>query len=235
MASKGAIDSLKKPIEQFQSIDEAKILRPNLGDASLESTFGSIYSDLKRKFKLLIEYAPKVSNNRVTNASNLVNAVRTQINRQAELTDEKYVAEKQRFLQNIETAYENFLLDICPFFIIARVEITGILEDENVREEQKLLVEELKKVSSDTINKAKVTSNEIIEQAKQLSKEIEAKSRRTATGISLEVAQKQFKEAQDQHKQQVILWSILSVATIGAFLIIAYFFFKVQFEVEFSG
>ncbi|MEW6571518.1 MAG: PilZ domain-containing protein [Nitrospirota bacterium] len=73
-----------------------------------------------------------------------------------------------------------------------------------------------------------------IEEARQLAKGIEERARKTAAHISVEGAQEQFKLAQKDIRKHVIIWSVLSVLSVLAFIGTAIYLSSIQFPEEWT-
>ena len=79
----------------------------------------------------------------------------------------------------------------------------------------------MKKESENTLAMVKEETEKAIDEARTLAEEIENRARRTASGISVEAVQEQFRLAQEEHDKQVKLWTWLSGGSIGLFLVVA--------------
>ena len=64
-----------------------------------------------------------------------------------------------------------------------------------------------------TLDSIEEKSQKILVEAQEMADQIEQRARRTAAHVSVEEAQKQFKEAQKHHENQVKLWAWISVVS----------------------
>lgn len=228
MASQGQIDNLKKNIaEKFRAIDRDKLLRPNLGEESLESEFGSILEDLKNKIDFAIEFAPNVHDNNVSQIISVFNQILQQIEAQVSRSNAEYVSQRESFLKTIKNQIEDIKQFWSPF-VTAAVETRGFLQDEGIRKEYQRTIESIKEESTNALKLVKDEAEKTIDEAKKLAQQIEERARKTAAHISVEEAQEQFKLAQKDIRKQVKLWSILSILAIVAFIGVAVYLAQIQ-------
>ena len=64
-----------------------------------------------------------------------------------------------------------------------------------------------------TLDSIEEKSQKILVEAQEMADQIEQRARLTAAHVSVEEAQKQFKEAQKHHENQVKLWAWISVVS----------------------
>ena len=111
-----------------------------------------------------------------------------------------------------------------PPFVTAAVESRGFLEDEGARREHERTIESIKKESESALQQVQSEAQKTIAEAQALAEQIENRARLTASGISVEEAQKQFREAQTALDRRVKIWSGLGVACVVGFIATAIFF-----------
>jgi hypothetical protein len=142
---------------------------------------------------------------------------------QAARSNQEYIGNRQAFLNSIDSLLEQ-ARRWEPYFITAAVESRGFLEDEGIRQEYQRTVAEMRKEAETTLAQVKEEATRTIGEARKLAEEVESKARRTATKISVQDAQRQFKEAQGDLEKKVKLWGKLSGGAIAMFLATAVLF-----------
>lgn len=231
MATQPQIDNLKKLSDELKSIKGEQLLRPQLGEESLKSEFGPKLEIISQKLGFALEFAPEVHDTYLNpiygTFNNIVSALKTQSKR----NNAEYVSQRKNFLNTITTHIEELKIHWAQLISVA-VEKRGFLQDEGIRKEYQRTVDAMKKESNTIIQQLKEESTKALEGARKLAQEIEAKARRTATKISVEEAQKQFKEAQQDCNTRVWIWALLSIGSIGTFIGIAFYLASVKLPPE---
>ncbi|HBH97793.1 MAG TPA: hypothetical protein DDX89_08455 [Candidatus Omnitrophica bacterium] len=233
MASQQYLDNLKKVDDALNAVDTQKLLRKSLGEESLEKELHPRLESISRLRQLAREYAPQVHNEPVNQITSILNQILNQLSSQAGADSSQYIAQRSNFLTNIDTFLEEAKKSL-PHFVAAAVMGRGFLEDEGIRQEYKRTVESLRKEASDTIKTLKEEAGRAIEEAKKLAEEIETRARRTAAKISVQEAQRQFKDAQEGLSKDIKLWAVWSVIMVLAFFGVAvgFIFVKLPMEAE---
>jgi len=233
MASQQYLDNLKKVDDALNAVDTQKLLRKSLGEESLEKELQPRLAHLSKLRQLARQYAPQVHNESVNQITNILNQILSQLSSQAGADSSSYIAQRTNFLTNIDTFLEESKKWV-PAFVAAAVMERGFLEDEGIRQEYQRTVESLRKEASETIQTLKEEANKTIEEAKKLAEEIETRARRTAAKISVQEAQRQFKEAQGELTKDIRLWAVWSVIMVLAFFGVAvgFIFIKLPMEAE---
>jgi hypothetical protein len=220
MATLGHLTNLKKIAEKFQTLEQDKLLRPTLGEESLETVLKPKLDNLNKRIEFALEYASNVNDNSVSQVVTILNQFYDQLDAQSKRNNAEYVSQRGQFLSTIDSYFEQFLQP-WPFFVTAAIEKRGFLQDEGIRKEYERTIEAIKKESTNSLNLVKEEAEKTIEEAKKLAQQIEDRARKTAAHISVEAAQEQFKLAQEDIKKQVRLWAILSILSIIAFIVTA--------------
>jgi hypothetical protein len=210
-------------VKAFHTIDPTRLLRPSLGEESLESVLKPKLDDLAKRLHFALKYAPQVNDVYVNHVHNYLNTINQHLNSQAQRSNADYVSNREAFLQAFSEQVE-VMKQHWAHFVAAAVEARGFLDDEGIRNEYQNAVEALKKEAKTTLESMKEETKKAIDEAKLLAEQIENKARRTATKTSVEEAQKQFKEAQAEHDRQVKSWARASVVSLGIFFIVAIVF-----------
>ena len=212
MSQPHTIEQLRQAVKNLESIDRQKLFRPNLGEESLEGT-------LKPKFEEVLEYAQfalthshGVSDAQVQNMASIFDQLYQVFNIQASLKPARYITEKEHVLNQINALREQ-ILDYQPGFVTAAIKERGFLEDEGIR-----IHEDLQDRASETLESLVIKAQEILKEARSVADEIEQRAKHTAARISVEEAQRQFREAQIHHEKQVKLWCWISAASGVCFM-----------------
>ena len=146
---------------------------------------------------------------------------------QANRSNSDYVAERPQFLVNIATQLEALKQHWPPLVTVA-IESRGLLEDEGVRREYEQTIESIKSESGNALQQVQEEARKTIEEARTLAEQIENRARLTAARISVEEAQKQFKEAQGALDRGVKVWASLGIVSVLAFIGIAIYFATIE-------
>ncbi|MDI7258870.1 MAG: hypothetical protein QME90_03000 [Thermodesulfobacteriota bacterium] len=231
MATQDQLNGLKNIAQRFRTIDNEKLLRPSLGEESLKGEFTPTIGDLRNKIDFASEYAPNVHDTYISPVVQVFEQICVEIEAQANRSNAEYVAQRANFLRTIEDHIEQ-LRQYWPPFISAAVEIRGFIQDEGFRKEYQSTIESMREESTKALSLIKEEASKTIEEARKLAQQIEDRARRTAAHISVGDAQEQFKLAQKGLNNQVILWAVLSVVFIIAFLLAAYCLVSIKLPEE---
>jgi len=231
MAKQLTLQNLKKVADEFRAVDQEKLLRPSMGEESLQLDFGPRLTQLNKRLDFALEFAPSVNDSIVAQVASVFDQFRLRMDEQAKRTNIEYVAKRIEFLANIDSYFEQ-LLQYWPPFVTAAIEMRGFLQDEGIQKEYHRTIEAMQEKSEAALKLVKEESDKAIEEARKLAQQIEEQARQTATRISVKAAQDQFKEAQKDHNKQVKIWSWLSSLSIIVFLGVAIYLMQVQFPEE---
>ena len=134
-----------------------------------------------------------------------------------------YVSQGDNYIASVDSRLEELTLHW--FHVMAAgIEQKGLLDDESIKIEHQRAIEELRQEADETLHKVKEETEKTIAKAEEAAEQIENKARLTAAGISVEVAQEQFKQAQEEFKSQIFVWGISSAISIGVFILAAIYF-----------
>ncbi len=231
MATEAVIKQLRDIADAIKGIDKDKLLRPNLGEESLRESFGSRNEKIMNKLQFAIKYAPSVHDVYVNHMVQQFQAVQQQMTAQSNRDSAQFIQNRNSFLQTIDNHLTEIDRHWSPF-VASAIEERGFLEDEGIKEAYKETIESIRSESKQALDQVKTEASKTIEEAKQLAKDIEERARRTAAKISVEEAQRQFREAQQGLTKQVRLWGILSGVSIFLFLAVAYYLASIDLPEE---
>ena len=220
MASDDYMTQLQNLAEEIFSIDTNNLLRTSLGALSLEKDFSSTLEQIGKKIDLLRQYGREIHDEQIRNILSILESIRNAIKQQADCSDADYAARRQQFLDNVKANLEDLKRFWAPV-VTAAIEARGFLDDEGVRREHERTIESIKKESETALQQVKEESNKTIEEARTLAKQIEERARLTAARISVEEAQKQFREAQAALDKRVKVWAGLGGVCVAGFFFVA--------------
>ena len=227
MASQGKINQLKNKIDEISSIDLAKLLRPDLGSMSLKAELGPIFNSIILRLKGANELMYFVSDSDIDRLMSVLNKIHSHMNTSSEMDDKSYVTNRDTFRDQVIQLNDQFTEQWRPF-IIAKLEKSGLLEDTDLKDKYKIMMQNINEEASEVIGKVSEESKKVIGEARAEAKDIERSARKTAAKISVKDAQEQFAEANRALFWQVILWGILSSSAAVAFFLAAISFYKYE-------
>ncbi len=227
MASQQALEQMKQMLDGLKGIDRNKLLRPTIGEESLEQAgFAKTLDTILRKATFAQQYGGDVDESVFNAVNGIFNNLRVALDAQAKRSNTEYVQQKANVLAQIESTLQQ-LRQYWTHFVAAAIEARGFLEDEGIRKEYQKTVDEMKAQAEDALKHVREESSKTIAEARKLAEEIEQRARRTAAHISVKDAQTQFQEAQKDVDKQVRIWTVLSVLSLAAFLLVAYYLSRV--------
>ena len=214
---------LQNVMEKILSVDRDRLLRVSLGTGSLEKDFARTLEKIQKKVELVYQYGHELHSQQMQDIIEPLDAIGSEMKQQAARSDGEFVSNRSSFLDKIKRQLEE-LMQFWPPVTTAAFEARGFLDDEGVRREYERTIESIKKESEIALQQVKEESNKTIEEARTLAKQIEDRARFTAARISVEEAQKQFREAQTALDKQVKSWAIWGGLGVLSFLGVAIWF-----------
>lgn len=214
MADKDRCDQIIGVVDEINAVDENSILRPDIGGSfSLNKDFGPRLIDIKNKLKIVVNFCPMVTNEQADNVMSCIVSIRNLIVEQSARSDDSYFKNKSDFLQSIETYYQDMIDNYWTPFLSLYMESIGDTSNENIRE-----------YGTKIINDTRRELGLILEDVKSEANQIKSSAQDTAAGISVDEAQRQFREARIPIKKSIVLWSILSSVFLLGFLVYVFSF-----------
>ena len=227
MANEEQITQLRAVSAAIEKVDEDKLLRPSLGEVALQEEFAAKLTEIRRTAAVALEHAAEVHHNQVQGIIGSLQQIQTELEQQADRTNEEYVTHRPQFLTSIQTRLEE-LKQYWPSLVAAAVEARGFLEDEGVKREYERTIESIREESKKAIQQVKEEATKTIEEARTLAEQIESRARLTASGISVEEAQKQFREAQSGLDRREHVWTGVAAGSVLVFIAVAIYFTTVD-------
>ena len=226
MATNDEVKSLWDLSDAIMNVDKDKLLRPEVGELSLQSAFAPTLEKIHRKFEFAKKYAAELHNNQLAPIRDIFTYISEQMREQANRNHQDYVATREQFLTEIKNQLEELKHHWPPVVTVA-VETHGFLEDEGVHREYGRTIESIKQAAENALNQVKEEAQKTIEEARVLAESIEKRARSTAAGISVEEVQKQFRAAQKGLEKRVYLWAVLGFLSVVVFIGAAIYFSRV--------
>jgi hypothetical protein len=190
--------------------------------------------EIQEKAEFALQYAPGVHDSAVNHVYSHLNGILVALTTQSARSEQDYVAHRDEVIEAIRSHREEIRL-VWPAFISSAVEDRRFLSDEGIRNEYQKVLEEMRMSANATLEQIRAESERILVEAKQVAADIEQRARRTAAHISVEDAQRQFKEAQEGLKLSVRNWSWISGFLILLFLALAAYFEKTYLPASETG
>lgn len=229
MVTPNNIDSLKNLRESILAIDENRLLRPGLGSLSIVNEFSERLKRIKGRLDQAIELYDQVSNNQITELTNILDEIRQEMGQQAGYEDSDYAANRDVFLERIDEKLNRFEGFWLPFMSVL-FDKRGFVDDEILRRQREEELQKLRDESQNFLVDVQNQATQAIQAARQSSDEILGRARLTATGVSVGAAQDQFKGAQPDLDRQMWIWASLSLAGIISFILFALSFLDYNFS-----
>ncbi len=219
-------------IKEIKELETDKIIRPNLGDASFKE-FEPILEELQLKIDFIERFNETVDNNTNNNVNNHLNQIRNHLNELIGYDKSQFVAQQQQIKKNV-TAQLDAIRLAWPHYATAAIEDSGLLTNIDIKKEFESLTKNLKTSTDEALQKIEEESNQIIEEAKKKAAAIETSVRKTARGVSVEVAQQQFEEATTQNLGQIKIWGGISGVLIVTFIGLVIYLLNVELPNDYS-
>lgn len=211
-------------VKTIKNVDETKIIRKNLGDASF-TDFQPLWEEVKSK----IDFIERFYNTIDTNTNNQVNNHLTAINQQLTALigydKSQFVAQQAAIKKNV-LAQLDAIRKYWPQYAIAALEDSGLLTNTDVKEQFNSLTTELKESTESALLKIEEQSKLIIEEAKKKAEEIESSVRKTAQNVSVKVAQEQFADAAAHNISQIKIWGSITGGLVVTFILFIIYLLK---------
>lgn len=227
MATPNEVKSLWDLSDSIMNVDKDKLLRPSLGELSLQSTFAPTLEKIQQKFDFAKKYAAALHNNQLAPIRDIFTYISEQMREQVNRHNEDYATTRDQFVSNIKNHLEALQQQWPPVVTVA-VESRGFLEDQGVHRRYERTIESMKQESANALKQVKDEAQKTIEEARVLAESIEKRARSTAAGISVEEVQKQFRDAQQGLENRVYLWGVLGLLVLVGFIVTAKYFASVD-------
>lgn len=223
MASDQQILALAEAVAKLNAVDSDKLLRKDLGVESLDGVFGEDLHKIRSLAAFAEQHAATVHDSYVGQACSTVNEITNQMEAQANRPSAEYINERENFLSAVRGQIEEAKRWL-PSFAGSAVLERGFLEDEGIRREYERVVKNLKEETDTTLARVKEQADKAVEDAKKLADEIESRARRSATGMSVDEAQRQFTSATSDLQKKANMWAALATLSVLVLLLLPFAF-----------
>ena len=223
MASEQQLQELAATVAKLNAVDPVKLLRKDLGVESLNSVFAEDLEKIKSLATFAERHAATVHDQYVGQARSTLNEIAGHMEAQADRPSAEYINQREVFLDAIRVQVEEANMWL-PLFAGSAVLERGFLEDEGIRREYERVVRNLKAETEATLARVKEQADKAVEDAKELADEIESRARKSATGMSVDEAQRQFSAATRELQKKATTWGWVTAGSVVVLLALPFAF-----------
>ncbi len=214
MADLSQLENFNQIIDDINSVDRDKLFRNELGVNSGKAELTPLLDKIDEYINIARECPEGVTIDHITRILETFTQINNQFNTLINANNTDYASVKNSVVNNIKSLIEDVLRDIQPFAVAAVIK-RGLLKDEGIG---KQLDDALSSLNSEK-EKFEKEIDGVIQGARDNANKIVSSARETATGISVEAAQSQFRDAQRPLLWQAVLWG----GGLGAVIFIIFF------------
>ena len=223
MASEQQLQELAATVAKLNAVDPVKLLRKDLGVESLNSVFAEDLEKIKSLAAFAERHAATVHDQYVGQARSTLDEIAGHMEAQADRPSAEYINQREVFLDAIRVQVEEANMWL-PLFAGSAVLERGFLEDEGIRREYERVVRNLKAETEATLARVKEQADKAVEDAKELADEIESRARKSATGMSVDEAQRQFSDATRELQKKATTWGWVTAGSVVVLLALPFAF-----------
>ena len=218
MASKHCIDQLESMVAEINSIDEERVMRPDLGKFSLKWKDKGYLEKLKKSCSYYLKYAKNVHDDDVEGVVKQLKWHLDMLLILQRADNKDYVANYDEVYEGLMKAKEQ-LIKYTPSFFTAEVKAKGILDNDEIENRYNMMIKILNEKSKEAEEKSKEA-----EEKMQKAERIEIRARGEAVEVSAEKAIGQFKEEEEHLKKAARYWLGGSVFVIVVLVVVVVYF-----------
>lgn len=230
MKNANLIKSLEDRFDALNALDRKNYLKENLGDESIKNEIENDLNDYLKKISNIIKYGSSLSEDILHKAINSLSELTNLFNTITKQQSNDFIAQKSNHLSGMRANFK-LINNEWPSVIAIMLEQKGLLNDQSYKEmsdkindiSDKIIVEQ-SKLHKSFDNKIKEAEN-LLNHSASVAEKIERNIRNTSKNVAILEAQKQFREAQEDHKKSVKLWIWLSSISLAVFIFIAILFY----------
>ncbi len=218
------IQNIQTIFKQLLDLDKKLIFKQNLGDESLTKDLEADFQIFIKRVEQILEYGKYIPAQLLEIIHSTISDLISLLGNIAKLKTADYISQRGNYIRDIKNNFNN-LENKWPSIISYIIEAKGFLYDDSIKSEYDKLMHDLQVNAKNTLAEIRNESEKILKEAKEIANQIETRARKTATKLSVEDAQNQFKEAQLDHLKSVKLWTWLSLISLALFVGIASAFY----------
>ncbi len=211
---------------EFKKIDREKLLRPSLGNLSLEPVFGSHFDAIGNRLKVALEAATHLTDESLSVITNVFKTMNDSMRKQANLSDPEYASQREPFLHTMKANLTE-LLQRWPTVAVIALERRGMFGEEPFEKVHEHISKAIQSESQRALETLKAEALKAMQQAEAYTNQLEERVQQTAQKVSVQEAQQQFYHVQMHLRGMLKLWAWLSGGAVAALLGLAvYFYFQ---------
>lgn len=219
MATEFAQKGLNRALDDLERVEIDEVKRTRLGPASLAAEFDDMWEDVELIKHLARSYGKLVHDDIVRSMVATVASITSTLESQASRSDAQYTQRRELFIESLRRDIEESRR-WQPIVASCVALDKGLLDAESLNAQVKRSVADFKGERERFLEGLQVALDNSIKDFNKHVEEMIAQVRRTAQGVSVEEAQKQFREAAPHDKKRVWLWAWLSVLASAVLLIV---------------
>jgi hypothetical protein len=225
MASQQVIDEFKTVYINMKNIDQVRLMRENIGVESLknDSKFTEEYTEILKTIEFINEYRFDVHDAALSAMTGIYTQVLRRLRNQTDINNADYMSQKQGFLQALGVQLDQVRQNLF-YFVSAAIIQKNILEDNGIQKEHNRSMAKLKEESKLLLEQLNKAAQDNLAEVKKHAEEIESRARKTAEKISVEDAQKQFRTAATDLNGKIKMWAGFSSLALLGFGGLAWYF-----------
>lgn len=213
MASQELTQRIQEQIDLYRSLDQSKILRPELGVESLEKIFSEVLNDISSRIDVVNKVAAFVSDNSIQSVITHLQNINSQLSTLSNFPNQEYISRKSDVVRNVRS-YLDAIKDLWPIFFTASQE--KFPQNAAPQEAEKIISELNIKLSE--ADQRLANFNNSLEEANN----IREAAQNTAQKVSIKGAQDQFGKAKTNLYWKIGLTSIGVAGSLIWFFILAF-------------
>lgn len=164
---------------EFRNIGREKLLRPNLGNLSLEPVFGSDFDAIGNRLKVALEVAPHLPDESLSGITNVFKAMNDSMKKQANLSDSEYASQREPFLQTMKARLTD-LLQRWPTVAVIALERRGMFEEEPFEKAHERISGAIQSESQGAIETLKAEALKAMQRAEAYTKQLDERVQQVA-------------------------------------------------------
>lgn len=219
MATENALQRLNRVLDDLASVEMDEVKRTRLGRASLAPDLDGMEEDIDQIAHLAKSYGKLVHDEIIQSMIETVHSIASTLESQSDRSDTQFTQNRALFIESLRRHIEGSRR-WQPIVASCVALDKGLYDAESLKAEVQRSVANFKGERERFLEGMQAAlDNNIKEFNKHVEKMID-QVRRTAQGVSVEEAQKQFREAAPHDKKRVWLWTGLSVLASAVLLVV---------------